>query len=179
MKRTTYVTQAAIIAAAYLALTMLVAPIAWGPIQFRLSEALCILPAFTPAAVPGLTVGCVLFNILNPENLGPIDIIFGSLATLLAAVLTRLIARHLRPTVGALTIGDLKTWLLPLPPVVMNGLIVGSYLPFLLPGEGRTLTVILGSMLSVAVCEAVVTYVIGIPILLLIARSKALQAYLY
>ena len=63
MKKTAYITQGAVIAAAYFALCMLVAPIAYGPIQFRVSEALMLLPALTPAGVPGLFVGCLLFNL--------------------------------------------------------------------------------------------------------------------
>ena len=97
MKKTAYITQGAVIAAAYFALCMLVAPIAYGPIQFRVSEALMLLPALTPAGVPGLFVGCLLFNLLNPAALGPIDVIFGSLATLIAAVITRQLVR-LKPS---------------------------------------------------------------------------------
>ena len=76
---------AALIAAAYAALTYVSAAmgLAYGEVQFRLSEALCVLAAFTPAAIPGLTIGCVLGNITSP--LGIADIVFGAAATLLSA----------------------------------------------------------------------------------------------
>ena len=77
---------AALIAAAYAALTYVSAAmgLAYGEVQFRLSEALCVLAAFTPAAIPGLTIGCVLGNITSP--LGIADIVFGAAATLLSAL---------------------------------------------------------------------------------------------
>lgn len=77
----------AVIAAVYVVLTMAFAPISFGPIQFRISEALCILPFFTPAAVPGLFIGCFLSNFLCGAALP--DVIFGSLATLIGAVGSR------------------------------------------------------------------------------------------
>lgn len=81
-----YLTRAAIIAALYVALTLLSASLnlAFGPIQLRFAEALCILPAFTPAAIPGLFVGCILANLLGGAI--PLDVVFGSLATLLGAL---------------------------------------------------------------------------------------------
>ena len=78
------ITQGAAIAALYVALTMIVAPIAFGPVQFRISEALCVLPYFLPSAVPGVTVGCFLANLLC--GAAPLDVVFGSLATLIGAV---------------------------------------------------------------------------------------------
>ena len=122
MKKTSYLTQGAVIAAAYFALCMLVAPIAYGPIQFRISEALMLLPALTPAGVPGLFVGCLLFNLLNPAALGPIDVIFGSLATLIAAILTRQMALRLSPSIPNMKLSHVKTWLLPLPSVISTAL---------------------------------------------------------
>ena len=79
-KNQLYLVQGAMIAAIYVALTLSLMPISYGPIQFRVSEALCILPFFTPAAVPGLFVGCLLSNLLG--GLVPMDVICGSLATL-------------------------------------------------------------------------------------------------
>lgn len=172
MKRTMVLTQGAVIAAVYFALCMLVAPVAWGPIQFRVSEALMILPALTPAAVPGLFAGCLLFNILNPAALGPVDILFGSLATLLAAWLTRRLETHRASGLRSLPFARLKTWLLPLPAVLVNGLIVGGYLLFLLPGSVVTLPAVLLNMLSIAVCEALVVYPIGLPLLMVLRRSE-------
>lgn len=109
-KNVLYLTQGGIIAAVYVVLTYIAAAmgLASGAIQVRLSEALCLLPMLTPAAVPGLTVGCVLANLLT--GCLPGDVIFGSLATLLGAVGTRLLRKH--PKIA---------WL---PPVLSNMIIV-------------------------------------------------------
>ena len=89
-KKTTYVAQAGMIAAVYAAATLitmfLLQGLAWGPIQFRISEAVCVLAVLTPAAVPGLTIGCVIANLVSlaingTGALGLLDVVFGSLAT--------------------------------------------------------------------------------------------------
>ena len=77
---------AAVTAALYTALTLIAAPISFGNIQFRISEALCILPYFFPQAIPGLFIGCIFSNLFG--GMGIFDIVFGSLATLLAAIFT-------------------------------------------------------------------------------------------
>ena len=114
--------QGAMIAAIYTVLTLLAATmnLAYGPVQFRFSEALTILPMFTPAAVPGLTIGCLLSNIFS--GYGAADMIFGTLATLLAAISTRML-RTVR-------IKDIP-WLAPLPPVLFNAVIIGAEIAFL------------------------------------------------
>lgn len=76
-------TYAAAISAIYIVLTMVFAPISFGPIQFRISEALCILPFFTPAAIPGLFIGCFLSNLLCGAAV--LDVVFGSIPTLIGA----------------------------------------------------------------------------------------------
>lgn len=101
----------AVIAALYAALTMLLAPISYGPIQLRLSEALTVLPILLPQAVPGLFVGCLIANLYTGMLT---DIVFGSLATLIAAVGTYLLRK--RPLLAAAC------------PVVSNGVIVGLVL---------------------------------------------------
>ena len=84
-KKSVYLlTQGAAIAAIYIVLTLVFAPISFGPVQFRISEALCVLPFFTPAAIPGLFIGCFLSNLLAGAM--TMDVIFGSLATLIGAV---------------------------------------------------------------------------------------------
>ena len=102
--------QAAMIAALYIVLTFIanLLGIASGAVQIRFSEALTILPYFTVSAVPGLTVGCLLANILTGCALP--DIIFGTLATLLGAVFTRLLRKY--------------KWLDPVPPILANALII-------------------------------------------------------
>lgn len=82
----------AMIAAIYVALTLAFAPFSFGPVQFRISEALCVLPFFTPAAVPGLFVGCFLSNLLC--GAAPLDVIFGSLATLIGAFGSYWLRKH-------------------------------------------------------------------------------------
>ena len=86
MKKTVFLMQASLIAAIYAAITIALAPISYGQIQVRVAEALTILPAFTPAAIPGLFVGCIVANLYGGG--GIIDVVFGSLATLMAAYLS-------------------------------------------------------------------------------------------
>ncbi|WP_343210124.1 QueT transporter family protein [Anaerolentibacter hominis] len=109
-KKAAFLTRAAMIAAVYVVLTYIANAfgLANGVIQVRLSEALTILPYFTPAAIPGVTAGCLLSNILTGCSL--LDIIFGTAATLLGAVGSYLL-RKIR-------------WLVPLPPIIANTLIV-------------------------------------------------------
>ena len=105
-----FITQAAMIAAIYVVLTIFISAfnLASGNIQVRISEALCILPVFTPAAIPGLWIGCFLANWIT--GCAIYDIVFGSLATLLGAIGTYLLRRH--------------KFLSTLPPVISNMIIV-------------------------------------------------------
>ncbi len=170
-KKLLYIVQAALIAALYIVLTMLVKPIASGPLQFRVSEALVLLPAFLPAAIPGLWLGCVLANVLT--GYGWVDIVFGGGATLLAALTVRFAAKKagLLPEEQERILSRRElskrkgVWLLPLAPVLFNGLIVGAYLPIFFPsGTDRAIwAAVLISMGQVAFSEAVVVYVLGIP----------------
>ena len=83
--KVTFLTQAAVIAAIYVVLTIIFAPFSFGEVQVRISEALTILPFFTPAAIPGLFVGCIIANLFGGAI--PADIIFGSIATLLLSLI--------------------------------------------------------------------------------------------
>lgn len=125
MKKTVFITQAAVIAALYVVLTMLANALGLAnyAIQVRFSEALTILPFFTPAAIPGLFVGCIISNILGGCIIW--DIIFGSIATLLGAIGTYLIA-HLGKNSGSSSLA--KEICCTLPPIVANTIIV----PFVL-----------------------------------------------
>ena len=111
-KKLVFICQAAVIAALYIVLTYVFSAFASGVIQVRVSEALTILPAFTPAAIPGLVIGCLLSKTLTGCVL--LDIIFGSVATLIGALGSYALRRH--------------TWLVPIPPIVSNMVIV----PFVL-----------------------------------------------
>ena len=84
-KGTQFLVEAAAIGAIYVVLTVLFAPLSYGEVQIRFSEALTILPFFTPAAIPGLFVGCIIANLFGGAI--PVDIIFGSIATLIGAVI--------------------------------------------------------------------------------------------
>lgn len=96
--KTRYICEGALIAVLYIVLTYISAlfNLSSGVIQLRLSEALCILPIFTPAAIPGLAIGCLLSNLFTGSII--IDIIFGSIATLIGAIFTRLLRRHTIPS---------------------------------------------------------------------------------
>ena len=137
-KKTVYITQAALIAALYTVLTMIAAgfDLASGAIQVRFSEALTVLPFLTPAAVPGLTLGCLLSNILTGCALP--DVIFGTLATLLGALGTYALREH--------------RFLCAVPPIVSNALIITFVLTYAyhIPGGIPLfmLTVGLGELIS-------------------------------
>ena len=154
---------AGIIAALYAVLSYFssVFGIAFGPVQCRFSEALCVLPFLTPAAVPGLFVGCLVSNLLSPY--GALDIVFGSLATLLAALWT---AKVRRP------------WLAPLPPVVCNALLVGAVITIQQTGTELFLGAFAYNALTVGLGEALACYVLGGLLLKVLSRNTALKRYL-
>ena len=151
--RIRFVCQAGIVAALYTVLTCLVGAfgLANGAIQFRVSEALCVLPVFMPAAVPGLTVGCLLSNILT----GCLwqDILFGPVATLLGAL-------------GAWLLRRLSPWLAPLPTVAANTLIVPFILAYAYHAEGGLPYL----MLTVGIGEILSAYVLGMVLLFALRR---------
>jgi uncharacterized membrane protein len=186
MKRSIlFMARAAVIAAAYVVLTFPMAQIAFGPVQFRLAEALTVLAAMTPAAIPGLFIGCLLANLTNPVNLGPVDIIGGSLATLIAAWMTWKLQRSLSRTLVKVKedIGQegrkgllrrrsdwFRRLLVLSPSVVVNALVVGYYLPYLIPELAVSAAVIALTMLSIFISQAIVVYVIGLPLLLALEK---------
>ena len=136
------ITQGAIIAALYVVLTMVFAPISFGPVQVRIAEALCVLPMFTPAAIPGLFIGCVIANLIGGGIM--LDVIFGSLATLIGAVLGYKKKKN--------------RWLVPLPAVIANALIV----PFVLKyGYGVVDVAIPVLMFQILLGEIAGCYVLG------------------
>jgi len=151
---TRYIAQVGIIASLYAVITIALAPISYGPVQVRVSEALTVLPYLTPTAIPGLFIGCLVANIYG--GLGIYDIVGGSLCTLLAAYLTYLFSKTRKPVFA------------PLPPVVVNALGVSLYLHFLfqLP---YWLTVA-----YIAVGEIAACYILGYPLLLIILRREKL-----
>ena len=152
-KSTLFLVQAAAIAAVYVVLTLVFAPFSYGEVQVRISEALTILPFFTPAAVPGLFVGCIIANILGGGI--PVDIIFGSIATLIGAVFTYKLRNS-------------SKWLAPVPPIAANTVIV----PFVLYyGYGVNLPIPL-MMLTVGVGEIISCGVFGMILLTALSKYK-------
>ncbi len=143
-KKAVFICQSAIIAALYIVLTYISSlfGLGAGVIQLRLSEALCVLPAFTPAGIYGLTVGCLLANLLTGAVL--LDVIAGTAATLIGAIGTYALRRY--------------KWLMPLPAVVSNTVII----PFVLAyGYGMKQAVPL-MMLTVGAGELLSVYVLGL-----------------
>ncbi len=138
-KNVTLITQAGVIAALYVVLTLLANALGLAnyAIQVRFSEALTILPYFTPAAIPGLFVGCLLSNILT--GCMPLDVVFGSLATLVGAI-------------GTYALRKRTKWLAPIPPIVANIIVVPLVLAYVYQFEGSlpyfALTVGIGEVIS-------------------------------
>lgn len=139
-KRILFMTQAAMIAAIYVVLTVLFSPFGFGEIQVRIAEALTILPFFTPAAIPGLFIGCLIGNIISGAILP--DIILGSIATLIGAVFTYLLRKQ-------------NKYLAPLPPIIANSVIIPWILRYAygvpLPIPFMMLTVGIGEIISCGV----------------------------
>lgn len=182
--KSNYLARVGVIAAAYAACTLIallfLGSLAWGPIQFRVSEALCVLALFTPAAIPGLTLGCVIANVMNivisgTGMLGMLDVVFGSLATFAGALFTWKMRHH--PLVALAG------------PVLANALIVPAYLPLLLQGVGfytipfttisldnSWLFMYLFGLVTTGVGEAVIMYVLGYPLARSLAKTPLFSA---
>lgn len=158
----------AVVAALYAVLSYVAAMVnlAYGAVQFRFSEALTVLPVLTPAAIPGLAMGCFISNLASP--LGIVDWVFGTAATLVAAVCTRAVKKF-----------EIKgvPWLAPLPPVLANAVIVGfevsclsdvgfSFANFSWAAFGA-------GALSVGLGELVVCYALGLPLLIALKKVNA------
>ena len=148
MNKTRLLTEAAVIAAVYAVLTIVI-PMSSGQIQVRVSEALTVLPAFTPAAIPGLFAGCLIANFFVGN--GPVDVVFGSLATLVAAFLS-----YKMP----------KKWLVPLPPVIINAVVVAFVLNYVIKAP------LLLTMFWVALGEVIACYGLGLPLLLQLEKHR-------
>lgn len=145
----------AMIAAIYVVLTMTFAPISFGPIQFRISEILCVLPFFTPAAIPGLFIGCLLSNLLCGAAV--LDVIFGSIATLIGAV-------------GSYYLGKTSKWLVCLPPILSNTIII----PWVLRYAYGSADLISFAMVTVGIGEILAIGVLGNILLVMLERYQNL-----
>lgn len=153
-KKVTYMLQASMIAAIYVVLVVIFNYWSFGPIQFRIAEILTVLPYFTPAAIPGLFIGCLLANFLGGSIL--MDIALGSVATLIGAVGTYFFSK-----------AKIK-WLAPIPPIVANTLIV----PFVLKYGYGLSDAVWYMMITVGISEVIVCMALGLPLLLIIQKYK-------
>ncbi|MDK2805470.1 QueT transporter family protein [Thermoanaerobacterium thermosaccharolyticum] len=157
-RRTKKIVYGALIAAVYAVVTVALAPISYGQIQVRVAEALTIMPFFSSYSILGLFVGCIIANMVGGN--GIFDVVFGSLATLISAVITYYIGKsNLR----------YKRYLAPLPPVIINAVIIGIELNvvFNLP--------LVASMLWVGLGEMIACYVLGLPLLLYIDKNEKIK----
>ena len=148
-----FIAQAAMVAATYVVLTLVGASFSYGEVQVRISEALTILPVFTPAAIPGLFIGCLISNILGGCILP--DIIFGSLATLIGAIFTWMLRNK-------------SKYLAPLPPIIANVIVV----PFVLRYGYQVPLPIPFMMLTVGIGEVISCGVLGLILHTALSRYK-------
>ena len=154
MNRTKFLTQGAMIATLYVVLVEAFKPISYGIMQIRVAEALTVLPFFTPAAIPGLTLGVLISNIIGPYGL--LDIVVGTLATLIAAYLS-----YKMP----------KKALVPIPPILVNALLVGGMLYYLFLGSADEMS-LLPIMAWVAAGQLVACYGLGYPLMMVLEKYK-------
>lgn len=166
-ERIRYMALTAVIAALYAVLTYAAAALnlAFGPIQIRFSEALTVLPIFTPAAIPGLSIGCLLSNIMSPY--GIIDWVFGTAATLGAAIATRAVSKFRVKNIPILA---------PMMPVVFNTVVIGFEIAcFSSAGDfafnNFTAWAFITSGISVGLGELVVCYGLGLPLIMVIEKQ--------
>lgn len=152
-KKVLFICHAAMIAALYVVLTVVASSLnlANGNIQVRFSEALTILPFFTPAAIPGLAIGCLISNLIT--GCVPLDIVFGTVATLLGALGSYALRRY--------------KWLVSLPPILANAIIVPWVLRI---GYGMPLSIPF-MMLTVGAGEVISCYILGMILLLALEKS--------
>lgn len=148
------IVKSAVIAAIYASLTLLLSAISYGPLQIRVSEALTCLPIFTPAAIPGLAIGCLVSNLLG--GFGILDVVLGTLATLLAAIGTRYFKN--------------KPLLAMLCPVISNAVIIGPMLYFVVP-ESPALLI---NVLTVGAGELIACFGLGLPLIWLLKKHQGI-----
>lgn len=153
-KTTIIIARAATIAAIYVTLTLLVYPIAFSGMQVRISEAMTLLPLLFPEAAIGLTIGCFVSNIFGN---GILDMVFGTLATCIASVITLIISKKVKNE-------KLRVFLGALPPVIINAFIV----PFTFLAVSELAELYFFNVLTVGIGQAIAVYALGIPLYLAI-----------
>lgn len=158
-----HLTRISIIAAVYAALTMLLAPISYGPIQVRISEVMTILPFFFPETTFGLVIGCILANMLSMY--GIIDVVFGSLATLLSSLIMVWLGK----------IGRDKLWckvLACLQPVIFNAVIVGMVIAYSSAADGAFWQSFALNAFQVGIGEFAVLFIAGLPAMIYFPKTR-------
>ena len=148
------ITKIAVIAAIYAGLTLAVAPLSYAVMQIRISEAMTILPVFTPLAIPGLFIGCLLANLMSP--VGFADVVVGSIATLIGAAGTYVLRKH--------------RFLAMCCPVISNGILVGAMLHYV---AGENLPLYL-CIIWVSIGEAAACFIIGLALGKLLDRHRSI-----
>lgn len=151
-----------IVAGLYAAVTILTASFAYGNVQFRLADALCVLVCFEPSLTIGLTLGCLIANLFS--TVSALDIFVGTAATFIACVLTVPIR---------------KAVLVPLPAIVTNALLIGAMLSFLYMPEALFWKGLLAMGGSVAAGEAAVLYILGVPLYLYLRKRGLIEELLH
>ena len=153
------------VGALYAALTIGLSFIGFGPVQFRIAEALCVLPFFFPYSVWGLFIGCVIANLFSPY---PIDIIVGPLASLLAAVCTMRIGKIDRDSTAVKVLACL-------PPVIINAICIGALIAYYIAGSGKAgvfWTAFLVNGAQIGFGQLVVLYILGLPLLICLPKMR-------
>jgi uncharacterized membrane protein len=180
---------AGILAAVYAALTVATSSFAYGPVQFRIAEALAVFCCFTPAAIPGMVVGCMAANLASFVSAW--DFAIGSTATLLACLVTWFMSKALRSEepLGGQTAAEgtrrrrlagrrlLLVFLVPLPTILFNAVIVGAEIAWFFD-DRAFLTAWCMNGLSVGAGEAAVLYVLGVPLLIWLLKDRRLNRQL-
>ncbi|MEG2428908.1 MAG: QueT transporter family protein [Oscillospiraceae bacterium] len=170
-EKTKKLSQIAMIAAIYAAISFAMFFISFGQIQFRVSEMLTILPVFTGMAVPGLTLGCVISNLVGffcgANPLGLIDAIVGSTATLISAILTYYIGKSDKKWI--------KYIFAPLPPVIVNAIIIGFEVTFAFNGINSPTSVYLTNMGLILLGQATICYGVGVPLMMILQKNNLWQ----
>ena len=156
-------TLAAFVAALYAVMSYFgnIFGLTYGGIQCRFAEALCVLPFFFPCTVPGLFVGCLITNLMS--SVGPLDMVFGSMATLLAAIWTARMPNR---------------FLAPLPPVICNGIIIGAMIAWYEAGFGPGFWPMFAwNGITVAIGEAIACYGLGGLLLSALEKIPRIEQY--
>ena len=152
------ITRAGIIGAIYAALTLVLYPISFGAVQVRVAEAFCLLPLIFPESIIGLSVGCLIANLFGN---GALDIVFGTLATLVSAILTYFVGKRLKSNALKIFVGGIF-------PVVINAIVI----PFTFLAISSSVAYYFISAGQIFIGQALAIYLVGTPLYLAILRIK-------